>query len=264
MQGSEFKISYSPKEASMISKLADQLYYEDLNEITGIEENVVLFKTMYIFELEDKIEVKVFIINSTEKNINFDELQLTIFNEDNEVVATEFINLSEVGEIPPKHVRPFSVLFSKRSILDGKSINEKCELKVLPDRTKANISNKTTIDYMDKKLSLYEKRIIEKYIEELPPLVESKFQIIPYKSGTDEDGNKYCILILSNGSDNFAEVDELSIIYKNAAGLIQACRKIHGFRTIKPKTTSVFKYIIRKEDILKEPFDPEKCTITLL
>jgi SLAP domain-containing protein len=264
MLGSEFKISYSPKEEGMVSKLAEQLYYEDLNLLNNIKENSIEFRTMYIYDILDSVEVKVFIINSTEQNINFKYLNLSIVNEDNETIARENIGLMDAGEIPPMNVRPYSIYFSKNNLTNGKKINDKCKLKVDIDREEKHFSEKTILNYMDDNIEIYEKRIIEKYIDDMDPIIKNTFRIEPYKSATDNEGNAYSIIIITNGYSKDISLGEFTIIYKDHIGIIQATKKVSNLPQIIGKTTSVFKIIIKPEDILKDDFNPEFSTSTIV
>lgn len=263
MVGNEFKISYASKDEAMISRLANQIYNEDLNNISNIKENSVTFKTMYIFEQENQIEVKVFIINSTKKKVNFDYLPLSIVDENNELVAMEDIEVSDIGEIPPMNARPYSIFFSKHSIISGKTINDKCKLIIQANRAAGKISNRVPVDYVDEKIIMYDKKEIDNYINNMQPIVKNELKVIPFKSGVDEVGNKFTIIIVANGSSEDIALNNINIIYKDAIGLVQASKKIHILPKVLKYSISVFKIIIEKEDIFKKSFDPEKCTITL-
>jgi SLAP domain-containing protein len=263
MNSSEFKISYAPKDENNISKLSRQLDIEDLKDIGDIKENSVSFKTVYIFEVEDAIEIKVFITNSTKSNINFKYLPLKIVNKENEIVASEYLNLVDVGEIPPMNIRPCSVFLSKDSIVTGKTIDDECQLMVKGQETSAKLSNKTVIDAFYGDISLYEKRIIEKYVENMPPLIKNDYKIHSYKNSIDENGNKFSILIFSNGLSKDVYPRGFTMMYKDQGGLIKASKEVKNLPLVKANSTIVVKIVLEKEDILKERFNPEQCKLTL-
>lgn len=258
----EFKISYSPKDENGISKLAKKLDCEDLNSIIDIKENSISFRTIYIYESEESIEAKVFIINSTKQNLNFEYLPLKIINKDKEVVASEYIKLVDIGEIPPMNIRPFSIFFSKNSLIVTKIIDEQCSVVMEHEKMGAKISNRTAIEHIDNSIPLYDKRIIEKYVENMPPIIKNNFKINHYKSGIDEERNIFSILILSNGYDKNLELTNLNMIYMDEGDIIQAKKRIKKSPTVKANSTSVIKIILNKDDIIKETFNPEKCKVT--
>ncbi|SHH27096.1 SLAP domain-containing protein [Clostridium grantii] len=262
MLSNEFEISYAPKDENRISNLEKEIDKEDLNSISDIEESSVSFKTIYIYESEENIEVKVFIINSTKQNVNFDYLPLIIVNKDKEVVVSEYLKLVEVGEIPTMNIRPYSIFFSKNSLVHYKTIDEDCTLQIQSDKIAAKVSNKTFLDYIDEKISLYDRRIIEKYIENMAPVMNDSFKVNPYKSSIDEEGNKYSLLILSNGTEKDVQLTDMNLIYKNKNDEIQASKKIESLPLIKGNSTAVIKVIIEKEDVIEENFDPEECKLT--
>lgn len=124
----EFKLSYSPSEEGALSRLSEQLYYENLSTLADIHENSVSIKTLYIFEHNDTIEARIFIVNHTKSNINFDLLPLSIIDENGETIASELIRLSGVGQIPPMNVRPHTIFFSRSSLVEGKTIHDTCRV----------------------------------------------------------------------------------------------------------------------------------------
>jgi SLAP domain-containing protein len=263
MLGKEFTISYAPKEERTVSKLAEKLYYEDLNTLTDIEDNSVVFKTMYIFEIEREIEVKVFIINSTNKTINFEYLPLEIVDENNRIIACELLKLVEVGEVPPMHVRPFSIFFSISSKIPGEVLNERCTLVIKNDKIIPKISRRTVISSMDENIPLYERKVLENYINNMPPLISNTVKMIPYKSEIDEQGDKYSILILANGSKENIQLSDINMIYRDAAGFVQAHKKVSSLGSVPPNSTSVYKIVLEQKDIIKDPFNPAQCKLII-
>jgi SLAP domain-containing protein len=263
MSDKQFTISYAPREEGAVSKLAEQLYYEDLNSVGNIDDDTVAFKVMYMFELGDKIEAKVFIINNSDKNINFEHLFFKIINEDGEVIASEILNLEELGELPGKHARPFSLFLSKDAIASGKSVSDKCKLVINAEKTVAKEASRINIGYIDECISLYEKRVLERYIQGMPPAIKDDIKLMPYKNSIDEEGKYYSILLLINGSDKSVKLADFNLIYKDQAGLIQAHKTISSLKEAEPNSVSIYKVILEVKDIMKESFEPEKCKLTI-
>lgn len=263
MLDKQFTISYSPKEERTVSRLAEQLYYEDLNNIEGIEKNTIAFKTMYIFELADKVEVKVFIINSSDNKVNFEYLPFQVINEEGEVIISEVLKLEDVGEIPAKHARPYSLFFSRDNIVSGKKVDDKCKLVIEAKDIVTKESKRVSIGYMDEKISLYEKRVIEKYVECIPPIIKEDIKLIPYKSGIDEENRYYLILVVANASYKSVKLSDFRIIYRDQTGMIQAHKRISSLPEAKPNSSSIYKINFEPADIMRESFSPEKCRLMI-
>jgi SLAP domain-containing protein len=263
MNGNEFKISYSPAEENKISKLTEQIYYEYLENIDYIKEGTITFKTIYLYNNEDNIEVKVFIINSTDETVNFDYLTLSIVNVDKARIITSDIDLSNAGKIPPNNARPYTIVFNKKDIINESLLNENCKVVVELKNIAARKSAPASINYMDEKLSLYEKQAVEEFFKGMPAVMLNNVNITPYKSDIDHEGNRYTILIVSNGYNSDIELGKLTLVYKNEMGFIPATKQLNMKAIIKANTTSVFKIILEESDIIREPFDPKKCEVII-
>jgi SLAP domain-containing protein len=260
----KFKLSYSPLEAGGVSKLSESIYYEQLETIDNIPEHSVLFHTLYVYEDEEVIEAKVFIINSTSKGANFQLTPLLLLDENGRVIAGEIKDLSNAGEIPSMNIRPYSIYFTKRNSDDeGFRINNKCKVIIDEKNILINQSHKIRIDYIDYKVSLTEKREIEKYIENMAPVKQNDVKLKVYKSDIDNNNNPYIILALINGMDNKVNVSKFKLIYRDQAGNTRAVKQLEVLPEVKPKSASFFMYFIESDEIIKRPFDPTKCRVAI-
>ena len=258
-----YKISYSPREEREISKLAEKLYIDELNSISEVEAGNITLKTMYVFQHSKNIEVKVFIFNGTNQSVNFSRVPLFLVNENSEVIAGEFFNLTELGEIPSMNVRPYNLSFSINDDTKIQKITDKCKVVIGTSETEAKEAKKLVLSFMDPKIEEYERIAILKHVHKMETVVENSIKFIPYKSGIDSENNKYCILFIANGANKIVEIKGLNLVCRNRMGIIEGCKRIEGIPDIEPRSILVYKFIFEKSDIMQEYFNPENCTITI-
>jgi SLAP domain-containing protein len=258
----KFKISYSPEEENIISSLSESMYYEQLDTIKDFPENSVFFHTLYVYEHEEVLEVKVFIINSTNKNANFQFVPLILVDETGKNICGAIMNLSNVGEIPSMNIRPHTIYFNKEDIKNAYNTNN-CKVIIDNNNILINQSHKMKIDYIDYKIPSYEKMEIEKYIENMSAVKQNDVKLRVYKSTTDDEGKPYIILSLINGMDIKVNVSKFKLVYKDKMGSIRAVKVLEVLPEVKPKSASFFKYFIEPEEIIRKPFDPDKCKVAI-
>lgn len=256
----KFTITFSPLEEQKISQLELDLYNEELNKISNIENDTLTIKTIYVYETENELEAKVLLINSSENSINFENIKFILIDENKNIVQEESADATNIGIIPSMHVRPTSIYFKRPS--DIHVINEK--LKVfIKQSTKAEITFKVTAGYIDEKLNNYEKMQALDYIENIPPVKKEDIQIIPYKHLVNDNEEVYCIMVLVNGFDRPISISNIQIIYKDYFGIVRAIKKIDYPLKVKELSASVYSIMIEKNDIIKHPFNIDEMNMTI-
>lgn len=259
-----YKISYSPKNIGNESNILNELYYEELKAIPDIEPGRIVIHTVYVYDLGNTVEIKVFFINSANRNVNFKDSSLVVVSEDGKVIAKSTINLADVGEIPPMNIRPYSLVFNKSDVISLDKLNDKCKVAFDIDQSTTKLSQKLPLKHIDENISLYEQRIIENYINELPPVINDTFQLQVYKTNIDSENKLYSILIATNGVSKNVEVNQFKLIYRELSGLLFAGKVISNLPTISAKSVSVFKIELEKEEIVRYPTDIQNISVEIV
>ena len=262
MLDEKYTISFAPEEGQ-VSKLTMDLYKDELDNIGEIPENSIHIHTLFVFDQGDKIEAKVFIINTMNQNVNWKYVPFILSDDENRVFAEEIIELSAAGVTPPFNIRPYSIFFSKRADVDYSMLSDKCKVKISNQELKVKKSKSVPIDFIDPTIDFYERNIIEKHIESKPPIMEENIEVNIYKNSVDENGKNYVILIVSNGSEKNVAISNINIVFKNYSPFIQGFKKLEALPEVKAYSASVFKILINEEDIINKETKLEECTVTL-
>lgn len=260
----KYSISYSPKETSNISSILNKLYIEEVQSIPEVESNSVVIENLYIYDLGERVEIKVFFINSLSYTINFEYVPFLILSEKNEIIGKQLLDITELGEIPAATIRPYSLIFNKSSFNNIDKLNNSSKIVVDISSTIGRFSKRMDLLYIDKDISLYDQRVIEKYIKDLPPTILDTFKLIPYKTSLESDNTLYTILIGINGYSNNASIGQFKLIYKEITGLLVAGKIVKGLPNIKGNSISVFMVKVNREEIVKYPSNIDDIKVEIV
>lgn len=263
MDRDKYKLSYSPKELINVSKITETLYYEEIDNIEDIREGTVSIHTMYVFDMPDKVEVKVLIINASSKNINFGPVMLALVDSNQTIALEQALDLSEAGLIPSMNIRPFTLIFDKKNLKNDAVIKDDYKVIIKPENVVGTKSANIEISFLDEKLSLYDKRLVEEYVQNMPPVVKGDIKIIPYKSDIDNEGNSYTVLLLVNGLDKNAKFAEFLLTYKSYMQLPDAVKKVNDLPSVSMNSIAAIKVILNDTEIINKNFNIKECEVTV-
>ncbi|WP_055666443.1 SLAP domain-containing protein [Desnuesiella massiliensis] len=263
MDNKLFKISYDKNDFGTISRLAEQILREEIDNLPEINNGDVNFYTMYLYDLDDKIEARVLIRNAMENQINFKLLNMGIVDENNELVLTQTMDLTSMLPIPSMHVRACNIYFDKKNLKTGTIVNEKFKVAIVQDDIKIAVSKQTKLDIIDKNLNNDERTLVKGYIKTMPLMIKDQISVNTFKKVTDENKISYVILLITNTYDEDAELGEFKLLLNNHINIPQAIKRVKEGIRLKANTTSAFKFIIEKEDIINPVFDIKVCNATI-
>ena len=253
----KLNLSFMDIEKNSISKLAYNMYKEELDKLNEIELGLLGIKTLYVYDHKDTIEAKVFFINSTQENINLDKVTFQLLDENNNIVIEENIDISDIGVIPIMSVRPYSIFFKK---FDKKfSINDKYVVFI-----KNNVQAEEDIilspKYIDTAINSYEVSMVKEYISMLPPYKKGDLKIRFYKTISELDGTYSCIILLINASEQNGSFSDFAVCYRNKLGLLCAYKKIEDELESPARGIAVYLIKIEEKDIITSYKDIENSS----
>ncbi|WP_096202397.1 accessory Sec system S-layer assembly protein [Bacillus sp. FJAT-45350] len=205
--------------------------------ISGIEWSYEEDKGLY--------RISAFIRNSSNKTIAFETKTLVLLNQENKVLARKQLNLSNIGEIPPKTSRPWHFYFEEEDLLVEEIPKEGWKLAF----EFKNISKKHMLDLSkewEEQLHPDDKENLHKLVEQLRPLQPGEVNLFGVDAKQDPQGMIHVVALLRNGSEENIRIDKVPLIFKDATGSVVANGEFHlkDF-TVKPNTSKPWRCIFQ-------------------
>ncbi len=218
-----------------------------------------------IFPHEDGVEVTAFIRNGLPRPIRLETMNLLILIGDNQLFARQSFDLSEVGEIPSFHARPWSFVFKRENFLmrdvmltNWKLAFELAQKKlVLPQQLELEES-------WIKALSDEQKQSLIRLAQQLPPLQAGEVNVQSVQLNKAEDDSLRALLLIRNGSDRSLSFERLPLVLLDANGekVAEGLFELGGL-TVNAQTSKPWLFIFPKESIIKQDADLSRWKVTV-
>ncbi|AYF53401.1 SLAP domain-containing protein [Clostridium botulinum] len=262
--GIDAEISVHPEMEGSISKFQMQCLQDELKTLPSIKEGEVDVNTDFFFELEDKYEASIFIRNGLATGINLEKIPFIVLGKNDEELGRKVFNLREVGEIPPRSVRPWKIYFKKDELSIGK--NDLKDLKIIFDsRLKAAGVVKVRYENLPGGIQGQERKKYEDFLENLPLLREGQVTMTAYDVHITEEGKIAVELVIRNGRHNGVDVQRvpLSVYDANHKLVVSGVFYLEDI-SISPISAKVYSFSFSKEEILREDFDLKNWTVEFM
>jgi hypothetical protein len=239
------KLYIPEKNAANFSDFRIGLMEDELKCINAkypIEDGNLDMKISYVSEIDEGLEIGIYIRNNTSRTINFDIIPLELTN-GKDVVAYKVFDLSGVGNIPRNSVVFNTIQFEKKDINSDK-FDPNAELSIGfagEVNYKAETTLKVDIDNVPKDFKYQHRKHLENFINSLPRLISNSVSIHAYAVDYDEDQNLDIVVLIRNGYDREIEILTIPIsIYDTNDILIYAgLYKVKEMK-IREKTAKIF------------------------
>ncbi|KEI12484.1 hypothetical protein Z959_04615 [Clostridium novyi B str. ATCC 27606] len=258
------EISVHPEMEGSISKFQMQCLQDELKTLPSIKEGEVDVNTDFFFELEDKYEASIFIRNGLATGINLEKIPFIVLGKNDEELGRKVFNLREVGEIPPRSVRPWKIYFKKDELSIGK--NDLKDLKIIFDsRLKAAGVVKVRYENLPSGIQGQERKKYEDFLENLPLLREGQVTMTAYDVHITEEGKIAVELVIRNGRHNGVDVQRvpLSVYDANHKLVVSGVFYLEDI-SISPISAKVYSFSFSKDEILREDFDLKNWTVEFM
>lgn len=215
------QLSIHPEIEDSLSNFQKDCLEDEISTLPPIKEGQIDVSTDYIFDMGDSYEANVFIRNGLEKPLTLEKIPFRIVDGKGKVLASKIFTLREVGEIPPRSVRPWKIYFSKNEVsLETYDLRE---LKIIFNtKIKAETTVKVEYENLPEKVSLQNKEKYTKFLEKLPLLREGQFSMSAYDISKKKDGGISVTIVIRNGSRKTVKVEKLPITIIDAKGEMTA------------------------------------------
>ena len=212
-------LSLLDKDINVISDVQKEILDDELKELPPIEEGQLNISGIYIYDLGEKLETKVYIRNGLSENLNLGFVPLLIINSKGETLASQVFNLESLGTLPPHSARPLKLYFEKQNVKVD-NINLDDWKIVLNGKFDITTKVKTIYESLPEKIDVEDKLVFDKFLDELPELKEGEFSISTFSIGIQKNGNILVTSVMRNATNEPVSIDKVPITVLDAESRI--------------------------------------------
>ncbi|OFI05874.1 hypothetical protein CLOACE_14920 [Clostridium acetireducens DSM 10703] len=215
------ELSLLGKYNDIISDVHKQVLEEEISQLPPIKEGEVSVHGVYAYDTGEYIEVKVYIRNGLNKNINFTEVPFLLLNNKNEVLARETFNLEKVGLVPAGGARPYKLNFHKDNLLVDKIPID--DWKITFDK-EVQATTYVSVEYENLPENMPEesKKVYYEFLNNLSPLKQGDITLDRFSIGINKEGNILVTIVIRNGSNKHISVEEIPVTVTDKNNILMA------------------------------------------
>lgn len=206
--------------------------------------------------------VQAFIRSSLNQSITLGKTELLLLDADNNPLATQEFNLSELGSLPPLSNRPWIFIFEKQNIKNENSLPPKWTFAF---NVQSLVPHSLDLEESwENALIEEQKSALRNIVKGLPSLKTREVNIIGFQAKvTDENGLNISIFV-RNGCPHHINLEKISLEVIDASAEIVArgSFKLENFM-VKANTSKPWTFIFPKEMIQKDDPDFTRWTVRL-
>jgi SLAP domain-containing protein len=201
-------LSLLDEEENVVSDVQKEIFEDEIKELPPIKEGQLNVSGIYVYDLEDKLEVKIYIRNGLSYDLNLQKIPLMITNSKGDILAAQEFNLACIGDIPPHSARPVKLYFNKENVKVDKIPQD--DWKVVLNG-KFNVAAKVRPIYegLPEGISVNDKLVYDKFLAELPEMEEGQFDISTFSIGIQTNGNILVTAVMRNATNKPITINKL-------------------------------------------------------
>lgn len=210
-------LSLLENDDNVMSDVQKDILEDELEELPPIKEGQLNISGIYVYDLGEKLEVKVYIRNGLSKEIVLETMPLAILNSKNEVLAHQMFNLKSLGTIPPHAARPLKLYYEKKNVyveeipIDDWTIGFDTNVRTIKE---VNVN----YEKLPKNIDIEDKLVFDKFLRSLPNLKEDQFSVSTFSIGIQKDGTIMVTVVMRNGNDKAIALKEIPMSVIDANG----------------------------------------------
>jgi accessory Sec system S-layer assembly protein len=207
--------------------------------------------------------VQAFIRSSLNQSITLDKAELLLLDSDNNPIANQEFDLSELGVIPPSSNRPWIFVFKKQNI---KSENFLPSNWSLAFNVQSLVPHSLDLDSSWENALLEEqKAVLRNIVKSFPLLKPREVNIIGFQAKFLSDDSLVISAFIRNGCTHHINLEKISleVFDANAELVSKGSFKLENF-IVKANTSKPWTFIFPKEMIQKENSDFTHWTIRII
>ncbi|ACA54489.1 SLAP domain-containing protein [Clostridium botulinum] len=213
----DIKLSLLEKDQDVMSKVQKEILEEELDELVPIKEGEINVAGIYAYDLGDKYEVKAYLRNGIEKQINFEEIPFKIINSKGELLASQTFDLKSMGNIPSYCARPCVLYFDKKNVFVDKIPVDDWKL-VFDNSLKAVKNLMVDIENLPEGIDAKSKKVYTDFLEGLSDLKEGEVSFSKFSIGINENGHLLVTIVIRNGCNKGINIEKLPMTIRDEKG----------------------------------------------
>lgn len=207
------KLSLLNKDDVVISDVHKEIMKDEIKELPPIKEGQLNLSGVYIYDVGNKYEVKVYVRNGLSYNLNLKDIPIVIKNSKGEILASKMFDFTKIGQLPPHSVRPVKIYFDKE---DFKTDNVPDDWKIALNGTfKISREIKPVYEGLPENIDDKDRQVFEEFLEGLPKIEEGEFSISTFSIGINTDGNILVTCVMRNASSKIVTVNKVPMTLLN-------------------------------------------------
>ncbi|MBU3155381.1 SLAP domain-containing protein [Clostridium estertheticum] len=245
----------------VMSDFQKELIMEELNELPPLEDGQVCINGIYTFDMQDKIEVSVYIRNGSSKQINFHKVPLLIVNKNGDILASQTMDMKDFGILPPFCARPYKVYFDKTNLLVDLIPNDDWKIQFgkavsIVNTVKAEFEGFPGDDHHELEGTF------TKFLNKLPLIKAGDVNIEVFKTLRCLDDSISIVFMIRNGCDTIVKLETLPIVIKDEDGGIVASG-IFDIENVNvnPHKAKIYDFTITEDYIVNKDADINNCKV---
>ncbi|HEY8890463.1 MAG TPA: SLAP domain-containing protein [Clostridium sp.] len=255
------KLYLNDYDKGVMSDYQKEFLREELDTLPPMEEGQVSINGIYTFEIENKIEVSVYLRNGLSKQINFDKVPLVIVNNNGDILAKQVMDMNDFGILPPFSARPYKVYFDKTSLFVDSISKDDWKIKF-----EKSISAINTVQVQFEGFPGDVHHELEgtftKFLNELPLIKAGDVNIEVFKVLKCLNNSISIVFLIRNGCDKVVKLERLPIIVKDDSGEVVA-KGIFNIENVNvnPHKAKIYDFTITEDYIVNKDFDISNCKV---
>lgn len=245
----------------VMSKFQKEFIEEELSELPPLEDGQVSINGIYTFDMEDKIEVSVYIRNGSSKQVNFHIVPLLITNKNGDVLARQIIDMKDFGILPAFCARPYKVYFDKKSLLVDTI--PKDDWKIQFEKTVSTVNTvKVEFEGFPGDVHHELEGTFTKFLDTLPLIKAGDVNLEVFKTLRCFDDSISIVFLIRNGCDTIIKLETLPIVIKDEAGGIVASGVFDIENVnVNPHKAKIYDFTITEDYIVNKDADINNCKV---
>lgn len=236
-----------------------------LNDLPPVASGNVSLAGIKIFPHEDGVEITAFVRNGLPRPIQLGTMTLVILIQGDQLFARQSFDLSEMGEIPALHARPWSFVFKQENFLQKDVLLANWKLAFEMAQKKLVLPQQLELEESwIKALSDEQKASLIELAKNLPALQPGEVNVQSVQISKAEDQSLRAMLLIRNGSAQALSFEKLPLMLfdanneKVAEGLFEL-----GGLTVNPGTSKPWLFIFPEPSIVKENPDLSRWKVAV-
>ncbi|MBO8164265.1 MAG: accessory Sec system S-layer assembly protein [Brevibacillus sp.] len=235
------------------------------SELPPIASGSVSLVGIKIFPNDEGVEVTAFIRNGLSRPVRFEQMNLLLLFDDNKLFARQTFDLSEVGEIPAHHARPWSFVFQRENFLVTDVVLSNWKLAFELSQKKLVLPQQLELEESwIKALNDEQKQSLIQLAKRLPPLKPGEVNVQAVTLTKSEDGALRALLLIRNGSRKSLSFEKLPLMLMDAKGdkVAEGLFELNGL-TVRPETSKPWLFIFPEQSLCKKEPDLSRWKVVV-